>query len=168
MRWSVTLGAIGSALFLGHMTMAQTIGGSLRPELRPDRHKASPAGSAPVIALAGTSVLRPQLRPGAAAEQSPPPVDASQADAGFQRWLPGMRARAVAQGISGSMFDRAVRGVRYDPEVIRRDLHQSEFTKTIWEYLDSAASDTRVENGKAALQKHRRTLEAIEARYGVE
>ena len=168
MRWAVTLGAVGSALFLGHMAMAQTISGSLRPELRPDRHKVSRTSPTPTLALTGASVLRPQLRPGAAAEQSPPPVESSQADAGFQRWLPGMRARAVAQGISGSTFDRAVRGVRYDPEVIRRDLHQSEFTQTIWEYLDSAASDTRVKNGKAALQENRRTLEAIEARFGVE
>ena len=43
-----------------------------------------------------------------------------------------------------------------------------EFTKTIWEYLGSAASDRRIANGKTALNDHRRTLEAIEKRYGVE
>ena len=56
----------------------------------------------------------------------------------------------------------------YDAEVIRRDRNQSEFTKTIWDYLDSAASDTRIRNGKAALRKHNGRLNKIEARYGVE
>ena len=52
--------------------------------------------------------------------------------------------------------------------MIRRDRNQSEFTKQIWEYLDSAASDTRVKNGRAAYRDHKRTLDRIEARYGVE
>ena len=42
------------------------------------------------------------------------------------------------------------------------------FTKAIWDYLDSAASDSRIRNGKAALRKHAGTLDAIEARYGVD
>lgn len=89
-------------------------------------------------------------------------------DQGLQRWIQGFRGRAQAKGISAATFDRAFRGVRYDPDVVRRDRNQSEFTKTIWEYLDSAASDSRIENGKAALRKHRRLLERIEARYGVD
>ncbi|HSF63579.1 MAG TPA: lytic murein transglycosylase, partial [Paracoccaceae bacterium] len=89
-------------------------------------------------------------------------------DQGLQRWIQGFRGRALAQGISGATFDRAFRGVSYAPDVIRRDRNQSEFTKTIWEYLDSAASDSRIENGRAALRKHRRVLDRIEARYGVD
>jgi membrane-bound lytic murein transglycosylase B len=168
MRWAVTLGIASGALFLGHMAMAQTIAGSLRPELRPDRNEVSRAGSIPILAIPSTPVLRPQLRPALTAERAPPRVDSSEKDAQFQKWLGGMRARAVAQGISGATFDIAFRGVRYDPDVIKRDRNQSEFTKTIWEYLDSAASDTRVANGKDALRAHRATLEAIEARYGVD
>ena len=168
MRWAVTLGVASGALFLGHMAMAQTIAGSLRPELRPDRNEVSRAGSIPILASPGAAVLRPQLRPALTAERAPPRVDSSEKDAQFQQWLGSMRARAVAQGISGATFDIAFRGVRYDPDVIKRDRNQSEFTKTIWEYLDSAASDTRVANGKDALRTHRATLEAIEARYGVD
>jgi membrane-bound lytic murein transglycosylase B len=38
----------------------------------------------------------------------------------------------------------------------------------LWEYLDSAAFDSRVKNGKAALRKHAKTLNAIERKYGVD
>ncbi|WP_299728622.1 lytic murein transglycosylase [uncultured Tateyamaria sp.] len=168
MRWAVTFGAVGGALFFGHMAMGQTIAGSLRPEMRPVSDVVSRAEAAPILVVTGSSVARPKLRPGPAAQPTPPPVEASAKDAGFQEWLGGLKARAVGQGIDAATFDRAFRGVRYDPDVIKRDRNQSEFTKTIWDYLDSAASDTRVENGRAALTKHRRTLEAIEARYGVE
>lgn len=87
---------------------------------------------------------------------------------GLQRWLAGFRIRAAAAGISDAVMDQALLGLSYDADVVRRDRNQSEFTKTIWDYLDTATSDARVENGKAALAKHGRVLQAIEDRYGVE
>ncbi len=86
----------------------------------------------------------------------------------FAGWVRDFRARARAQGIRDDVLERAFAGVRYDDEVIAKDRNQSEFTKQIWDYLDSAASPTRVSNGKAALRKHGRTLRAIEARYDVD
>uniref|UniRef100_UPI00356723B2 lytic murein transglycosylase n=1 Tax=Shimia sp. TaxID=1954381 RepID=UPI00356723B2 len=83
-------------------------------------------------------------------------------------WINGFRGRALRAGIQPSVFDTALSGVRYNAGVIQKDRNQSEFTKTIWDYLDSAASDTRIRNGKAALRQHRRTLDAIERRYGVD
>ena len=65
-------------------------------------------------------------------------------------------------------FSKAFQGVRYNADVVQKDRNQSEFTKQIWEYLDSAASEARVKNGRAALGKNRRLLNEIEARYGVE
>ena len=86
----------------------------------------------------------------------------------FARWIDGFRGRAVAAGIRGSVFDTAFQGVRYNTSVIQKDRNQSEFTKQIWEYLDSAASDTRIRNGREALARNRQLLSEIEARYGVE
>ncbi|WP_299968575.1 lytic murein transglycosylase [uncultured Roseobacter sp.] len=113
------------------------------------------------------AAIRPQLRPSGLA---PAPLQATQtaSNQGLARWIDGFERRARAQGIRSETLRAAFDGVRYDPDVIRRDRNQSEFTKTIWEYLDSAVSDTRIRNGKAALRDHRRTLDAIEARYGVE
>ena len=112
--------------------------------------------------------LRPQKRPNVAQDVADQVAHISSSNLGFQRWIEGFRRRASAAGISTSTFNRAFKGVRYDTDVIQRDRNQPEFTKTIWDYLDSAASDSRVKNGKQALRQHGRTLNAIEAKYGVD
>lgn len=89
-------------------------------------------------------------------------------DDGLREWLVGFRSRALAAGISAPVFDTALDGVRYDADVIRRDRNQAEFTKTIWDYLDTAVSDLRVSNGRAAMAKWSDTLSQVEMTYGVE
>ena len=124
------------------------------------------AGAAPMVSL------RPQPRAIPQSAQtgggSIVPARTARTNLGFQRWITGFRKRALARGISPAVFDRAFRDVHYDTYVIEKDRNQSEFTKQIWDYLDSAASPTRVKNGRAALKKHRRLLARIEKRYGVE
>jgi membrane-bound lytic murein transglycosylase B len=89
-------------------------------------------------------------------------------DEALTRWIDGFKTRARREGISQTTLDRAFRGVKYDASVIAKDRHQSEFTKQIWDYLDSAASPVRVKNGVAAMRKHAGTLDKIEAKYGVD
>ncbi|MEM9583887.1 MAG: lytic murein transglycosylase [Pseudomonadota bacterium] len=120
------------------------------------------------------SILALGIGPAIAVEQSQRPaprVDVHvvqvAAQAGFDGWVQDFRARALAKGITAATFDRAFKGVRYDPEVIKRDRNQSEFTKTIWDYLSTAVSDARIKNGKAALRRQSKALSQIEARYGV-
>ncbi len=140
---------------------------SVRPEPRPVIELA--AASTSGVVLTGAQVpgvvrsIRPQIRGTVSA-----PVVQVADKAGFGNWIKGFRGRALAKGISPETFDRAFRGVTYDPEVIKRDRNQSEFTKTLWDYLDSAASDTRIANGKAAMRKHGAVLDRIEARFGVD
>jgi lytic murein transglycosylase len=92
--------------------------------------------------------------------------DGSQA--GLEAWLSGFRERAMAQGITPATLDAGLADARFAPNVVAKDRNQSEFTKTIWGYLDSAVSDERVANGAAALARNRVLLERIEAQYGVE
>ena len=120
-----------------------------------------------IVASSGTTAVmrspRPNSRPDAV------PASAASADAvAFRDWVTGFRPRAIAQGIDGAVFDRAFRGVDPDPKVIDRDRNQSEFSKAIWDYLDTAVSEARITGGRAALRDHSATLAAIEARYGVE
>ena len=61
-----------------------------------------------------------------------------------------------------------MQAVRFDPDIIARDRNQAEFSKTIWQYLETAVSPTRISNGRAALEKHARDLRRIERRHGVE
>ena len=88
-------------------------------------------------------------------------------NAGYDTWIASFRQRAAAQGISGATLDAAFRSAGYMPMVIERDRNQTEFTRTLEDYLAIAASDERVSKGRAALSRHRSTLNAIEARYGV-
>jgi membrane-bound lytic murein transglycosylase B len=92
----------------------------------------------------------------------------STANEGFDHWIAGFRGRAAAQGITGATFNAAFRDLRYDTTVIERDRNQAEFTRTLWDYLDSAVSATRIENGRNALRQHGAVLSEIEARYGVD
>ena len=112
--------------------------------------------------------VSPRPRPAQTEEAQIVLVQASRSSMEFQRWIDGFRGRARAAGIRDSVFNAAFQGVRYNAGVIEKDRNQSEFTKPIWEYLDSAASDARVRNGREAVRRHKRLLDAIEATYGVE
>ncbi|MGL4238069.1 lytic murein transglycosylase [Tabrizicola sp.] len=88
--------------------------------------------------------------------------------AGLEAWVQDFRPRALAAGVPAATFDQAMRGVEFNPKVVERDRNQNEFTKTIWDYLDTAVSEDRVALGIKALEKNRALLERIEAEYGVE
>ena len=159
---------IASALALtGSMAPAQTGNDTTRPVSRSSADSEVSRSAVSLVSVtAPRNSLRPALRP--AVTSTPEVLVPAATQSGFEDWIKGFRARALRQGISADVFDRAFAGVQYDADVIRRDRNQSEFTKTIWDYLDSAASDARVNNGKAALRKHGALLDRIEAQYGVD
>lgn len=86
----------------------------------------------------------------------------------FDTWVQEFRLRAMAAGITERTFDAAMDDVQNLPDVLRRDANQSEFTKTIWDYLDTAVSDLLVSNGRAAMARHADALTRIEAQFGVD
>lgn len=86
----------------------------------------------------------------------------------YEDWVAGFRSRAEAQGLSRVTLDRAFRGAGFLPGVVERDRNQTEFRRTLEDYLAIAASDERVEKGRRALARHGDTLDAIEARFGVD
>ena len=88
-------------------------------------------------------------------------------EAGLQRWIASFRPRALSSGVSAATYDRAMRIARYNPDVIRLDRKQAEFSRPVWLYLDSAVSDARITTGREMAARHARTLAAIEGRYGV-
>jgi lytic murein transglycosylase len=88
--------------------------------------------------------------------------------AGLDAWVEEFRLRALDAGIPAATFDAALRGVAFDAKVVERDRNQNEFSKTIWDYLDTAVSEDRVALGLKAIDRHRALLERIEAEYGVE
>ena len=120
------------------------------------------------------AVLGLVLTCGAGAAQTilPDPVESGVIEMGSQdgleEWLAGFRVRALEAGIPAAVFDAALRGVEFNPKVVERDRSQNEFTKTIWDYLDTAVSEDRVALGLKAIDRNRGLLDRIEAEYGVE
>jgi membrane-bound lytic murein transglycosylase B len=130
-------------------------------------HKIAVVALLSAVAIGGCAGANPPL------ETSNPPLSRSVATpspqpASFTAWRDGFRGRALRQGIRPEVFDAAFRGVGVNADVVRLDSRQAEFTKPIWEYLDSAASPTRVETGRAKRAQLDPTLAAIEGRYGVD
>ncbi|MVO15570.1 lytic murein transglycosylase [Zongyanglinia huanghaiensis] len=134
---------------------------SLTPEGRPIAF----VEEQPDIRITLVSTMRPKPRPDINAAKSSSDMSTNH---DFQNWVANFRKRATAQGISPATLDEAFEGVIYDPEVIRRDQNQSEFTKTIWQYLDSAVSDKRIASGVTQLHNLSSRLEDIETKYGVD
>jgi len=154
-----------AALWAGAGPSPAALEASPRPAARP---AAGQPAALPAVALAAGVAVSP--RP--AARPAPGPTTSTEshrvANTAFERWIDGFRPRAIRAGIAPEVYDRAFRGVRYNTSVIQKDRNQAEFTRQIWDYLDSAVSPTRVRNGREALRRHRQTLAAIERRYGVE
>lgn len=86
----------------------------------------------------------------------------------YDAWVASFRGRAAAQGISQPTLQAAFQGIGYLPGVVTRDRNQTEFSRSLEDYLSIAASDERIEKGRAAFERHRGTLNAIEGRYGVD
>ncbi len=93
---------------------------------------------------------------------------AAQADAGFNRFIKDLWPDARAAGISTATFNQIFTGMDPDPDTVRLMDKQSEFVKPIWDYLDSAVSDARVERGQELLREYDSVLTSIESRYGVD
>lgn len=85
----------------------------------------------------------------------------------FRDWLAGFRRKALDRGIADATLTTALDGAEYLPRVIELDRSQPEFTRQIWDYLDTAVSDTRVETGRNRLAEHRDAIEAAATRYGL-
>jgi membrane-bound lytic murein transglycosylase B len=86
----------------------------------------------------------------------------------FNQWRESFRREALQSGISANLFDQAFQGVTPDPSVVSADRSQPEFTRPVWQYLEGALSSQRVQSGQRLLQQHAKTLDDIEARYGVD
>jgi len=99
---------------------------------------------------------------GLAADLRPSP------NAGYDRWVAGFQSRAQARGISSQTLRAAFRGAGYLPGVIKRDRNQTEFKRSLEDYLSIAVSDERLQKGRAAYNRHQSLLRDLEARYGVD
>ena len=85
--------------------------------------------------------------PGATRTMRPQPNPA------FDAWVDAYAGRARNAGIAPRVLDRALSGAGFLPDVIARDRRQTEFTRTLEDYMAIAASDARIAAGKRALDR---------------
>lgn len=137
------------------------------------RHLISPTA---LLLLAACATTQPQARPATQpqAQQSSAPVQVAPEQAapeytqqGFSQWLAGFRQQARQRGINQSTLAEALDNAQLLTRVIELDSKQPEFTRAVWEYLDTAVSDARISTGRQRLQQNRAAVSAAEQRYGV-
>lgn len=98
---------------------------------------------------------------------APAPADSATLEQRFATWVASFRADALAQGIDDATLRSAFDGVQHVPRVIELDRGQSEFMRTVWDYLDVTVSPQRVALGQEKLLQVREPADAAAARYGV-
>jgi len=85
----------------------------------------------------------------------------------FESFLADIRTQAVNQGISTATLDQAFHSLTPNPQVIKFDRSQAEFSQNFWRYLGSRVSPYRLKNGKILLQEHQSTFQHNYQKYGV-
>ena len=129
------------------------------------RTRAASRLTAALLGLALAVVLAPAARAQQMGQDMAQDIGTAE---GLKGWIAAFRPRALQAGITAETFDRLMPTVRFRPDVLERDRKQDEFTKTIWDYLDKAASDDRIAGGQKALTDRAALLDDIEARYRVD
>jgi lytic murein transglycosylase len=86
---------------------------------------------------------------------------------GFERWVAAFRTTALAAGIDEQTLRTAFDEARYLQRIVELDRAQPEFTRSVWDYLDSAVTAQRVTQGQDKLLQLRNETDAAASRYGV-
>lgn len=87
---------------------------------------------------------------------------------GYDAWVAAFRNRASDKGLSQATLSTGFRSAGYLPGVITRDRSQTEFKRSLEDYLSIAASDERISKGRTAFSRYSATLNALENKYGVD
>ena len=91
----------------------------------------------------------------------------SRAEQSFESWVAEFKKEAKSKGISQSMVDQAMAGVKPIPRIIELDRKQPEGTMTFARYQKRVISDARIAQGRKLYKKHRSLLEQVAKKYGV-
>lgn len=125
-----------------------------------------------IFAMAGCASVPsvpPTLTTPSTDAAKPAPTESGEATQSqkFAQWVAEFSTFARASGIDEATLQSAFDSVRLVPRVIQLDQSQPEFTRTVWDYLDSAVSAQRIARGQDKLLQLRLQSDALSARYGV-
>lgn len=86
----------------------------------------------------------------------------------FDGFVARFEQKAVDAGISRDLYRSLTRDMTPDPRVPGLVTSQPEFTRPIWDYLDTLVSERRVADGRAAIAANRALIAGIGERHGVD
>ncbi|MGD9801538.1 MAG: lytic murein transglycosylase [Parvularculaceae bacterium] len=86
----------------------------------------------------------------------------------FDEWLRGFRAEATAAGVRQDVIDAAFDGVLLNQRVFELNDNQPEFSRAVWDYIDGAVSERRVNDGRARVAENKALLDRVESEFGVD
>jgi len=95
-------------------------------------------------------------------------LSTARAEIGFEQWVVAFRSKAAARGISEETYTGAMRDLQPDMTGLNAIRNQPEFNQQLWQYLNRAASDWRIEAGKGQAKEYASLLSRIERDFGVE
>jgi len=87
--------------------------------------------------------------------------------ANFQAFIETFRSQALAEGISADVYDRAMAGLTPNERVVRALNTQPEFVRPIWEYIEGAVSQRRLDGGREQIAANVQLFDRLESDYGV-
>lgn len=86
---------------------------------------------------------------------------------GFQDWLSGVKAEAVAEGHAPATVDRFFRSAARDPKVIEADRAQGVFRRTFTDFARNLISKNRTDTAGTKAREHKALFDRAEADYGI-
>lgn len=96
------------------------------------------------------------------------PAAAQPANPEFRAFLESLWPKAQSRGVTRATFDNALRGLQPDIEAMALTRRQPEYGKAVGPYLGGMVSQARIQGGMRRLTDWRKTLEAVERKFGVE
>ena len=100
-----------------------------------------------------------------------PPAMAAQCgntSKGFGKWLAQFKREARRKGISRRTLQRALKGVRYDYSVIKKDRNQKHFKLSFNKFYHMRVSPGGLAKGRKMMRRYGRLLRRIYKVYGVQ
>lgn len=132
------------------------------------------APEAEAEAVAKVAASTPAAAPSAPAEAqlrsttpTPPVVQGLSREQRYNAWKGQFINRAIAKNYDPVLVRSIISPAKINPLALERDANQPEFTKPVWSYVDSAASEARITSGQNKMTEVDPVLDVIEARYRV-
>ena len=85
----------------------------------------------------------------------------------FEAWLDGVRKDAAALGVSRGAISSALDGVKFDPEIVKKDRAQGVFTQDFLQFSDRMVAGYRLTQGAANIAKYKDVFARIDKDFGV-